>query len=197
MTVIEATPAKSRHAVDARASAASSDIEILPDEVVESREQVAARYTFALARVALGFVFLWAFIDKLVGLDHATPSARAWLNGGSPSSGFLNGVKGPFSEPFHAIAGTPADWLFMAGLLGIGVALMLGVGMRIAAATGTALLVFMWAAVLPIATNPFLDDHLVYAVVLIGLALMHAGDTAGLGRRWARVPLVKRFPVLV
>jgi thiosulfate dehydrogenase [quinone] large subunit len=75
-------------------------------------------------------VFQWAFADKLFGLDHATPAARAWINGGSPSSGFLEGVDGPFASAFNPIAGAPADWLFMAGLLGIGVALMLGVGMR-------------------------------------------------------------------
>jgi thiosulfate dehydrogenase [quinone] large subunit len=181
-----------------RTSAATdSEVEVIADEAVETREQVAARYTFAVARVALGFVFLWAFVDKLIGLDHATPSARAWINGGSPSTGYLSKVEGPFAGLFHSIAGTPADWLFMVGLLGIGVALILGIGMRIAAASGALLLVFMWAASLPIATNPFLDDHLVYAVVLVGLALMHAGDTAGLGKRWVRTPLVKRFPALV
>jgi len=178
-------------------ASARPDIEVIADAVVETREQVAARYTFAVARIALGFVFLWAFLDKLVGLDHATPSAKAWINGGSPSSGFLNGVKGPFADVFHSIAGTPADYLFMAGLFGIGIAVTLGVGMRVAAGAGALLLVFMWAAVLPITTNPFLDDHLVYAVFLVGLALMHAGDTVGLGKVWAKLPMVKRYPVLV
>ena len=75
-----------------------------------------------------------------------------------------------------------ADWLFMIGLLAIGVALMLGIGMRIAAASGALLLGFMWMASLPLDNNPFMDDHLVYAMVLIGLAAVHAGDTLGFGR---------------
>jgi thiosulfate dehydrogenase [quinone] large subunit len=161
-----------------------------------TKEMMAARYAFAVARIGIGFVFLWAFADKLFGLDHATPAARAWVNGGSPSGGFLKGVHGPFAGAFNAIAGAPADWLFMAGLLGIGVALVLGVGMRIAAAAGALLLVLMWAASLPIATNPFLDDHLIYAVVLVGLALMHSGGTAGLGQIWDRLPIVRRIPAL-
>jgi thiosulfate dehydrogenase (quinone) large subunit len=169
----------------------------LADTSITTREMVAARYAFAVARIAIGFVFVWAFVDKLFGLDHATPAARAWINGGSPSGGYLKGVEGPFAGVFNSMAGTPADWLFMAGLLGIGVALMLGVGMRIAAASGALLLVLMWAASLPIATNPFLDDHLVYAVVLVGLALMHAGNTVGLGRMWSRLTLVRRFPTLI
>jgi thiosulfate dehydrogenase [quinone] large subunit len=41
-----------------------------------------------------------------------------------------------------------------------------------------------------------MDEHLVYAVVLIGLAATHAGDTLGAGRTWARTQLVRRHPVL-
>jgi thiosulfate dehydrogenase (quinone) large subunit len=70
----------------------------------------------------------------------------------------------------------------MAGLLAIGVALILGIGMRLAAAGGAPLTVMMWTAVLPPASNPFMDDHLIYAAVLIVLALLGAGNTLGLGR---------------
>jgi thiosulfate dehydrogenase [quinone] large subunit len=40
-------------------------------------------------------------------------------------------------------------------------------------------------------TNPFADYHLVYAVVLVALAAASAGDTLGLGRRWAGLPFVR------
>ena len=33
-------------------------------------------------RIATGLVFLWAFLDKLLGLGYATPTDRAWINGG-------------------------------------------------------------------------------------------------------------------
>src|SRR6266511_711287 len=46
----------------------------------------------AVFRVAVGFVFLWAFLDKTFGLGYATPSAKAWINGGSPTKGFLSGL---------------------------------------------------------------------------------------------------------
>jgi thiosulfate dehydrogenase [quinone] large subunit len=73
-----------------------------------------------------GFVFLWAFFDKTFGWGFATPSARAWINGGSPTKGFLSSVDvGPgwLQTFFHNIAGDPwANWLFMLGLLGIGLA---------------------------------------------------------------------------
>jgi thiosulfate dehydrogenase (quinone) large subunit len=164
----------------------------------------AARF-LAFFRVSLGFVFLWAFLDKTFGLGYATQSARAWINGGSPTEGFLSRVAvGPFESTFHGWAGAVwADWLFMAGLLAIGVALILGIGLRISAIGGTLMLLLMWAAEWPLAqftsagepsmsTNPIVEYHIVYALALIALALTYAGNTWGLGKAWAKLPFVKR-----
>ncbi|TQM66949.1 thiosulfate dehydrogenase [quinone] large subunit [Actinomadura hallensis] len=161
-------------------------------------ETPAARYVWAAARLALGWIFAWAFVDKLFGLGFATPAGKAWVDGVGPTEGFLaNAPKGPFAGVYNALAGAAwADWLFMIGLAGIGAALLLGVGMRIAAASGALLLVLMWTAVLPPENNPFMDDHLIYAILLVGLALVKAGDTLGLGRWWSETRLVKRFPIL-
>src|SRR6185503_734647 len=152
----------------------------------------------AAIRLSLGWVFLWAFLDKTFGLGHETPSSAAWINGGSPTEGFLaHAPKGPFAGFYNDIAGAAwADWLFMVGLAGIGVALMLGIAMRIAAGAGAALLVMMWSAVLPPENNPFMDDHLIYAQVLVVLALAAAGRTLGFGRVWERIPFVARFGIL-
>jgi len=161
---------------------------------VTGRTATATRYLLAGIRIALGWVFLWAFLDKLFGLGRSTPAANAWLDGGSPTAGFLGkAATGPFSGFYHSIAGNVVvDVLFMTALLGIGMALLLGIGMRIAAAAGAVLTVLMWTAVLPPANNPFMDDHLIYAAVLVLLALLGAGNTWGLGRRWAATPLVRR-----
>ena len=158
----------------------------------------ATRYLLAGIRLALGWIFLWAFLDKTFGLGHDTVAAKSWLNGGSPTKGFLgSAAKGPFAGFYHSIAGASVtDVLFMAALLGVGVAVILGVAMRLAAGAGALLTVMMWTAVLPPASNPFMDDHLVYAAVLIVLALLGAGNTLGLGRFWASLPLVRRAPWL-
>ncbi|HWG99165.1 MAG TPA: hypothetical protein VNV66_07530 [Pilimelia sp.] len=169
----------------------------VPAERTGSASATAARYVFAGARIAFGATFLWAFLDKLFGLGFATPEARAWVNGGSPTKGFLSGAEGPFAGFYHSIAGAAwANWLFMLGLLGIGVALLAGVGIRIAAAAGAVLYVMMWSVVLPPPNNPVLDDHLISAAVLVGLALIGAGDTLGLGRWWSGTALVQRLPWL-
>ena len=164
----------------------------------DGRSATVARYLLAGIRIALGWIFLWAFLDKVFGFGYSTPSERSWLNGGSPTEGFLgSAAKGPFADFYHSIAGAAVtDVLFMAGLLAIGVALMLGVAMRLAAAAGVLLLVLMWTAVLPPENNPFMDDHLIYAAVLGVLALLGAGNTLGLGRRWAATPLAQRVPWL-
>ena len=164
----------------------------------------AARF-LAVFRVVVGLEFLWAFLDKTFGLGYATPSARAWINGGSPTKGFLSNVAvGPFEATFHSWAGTPwADWLFMVGLLGIGLALIFGIGLRIAAVSGSLMMLGMWAAEWPLArftsagepsmsTNPMVDYHIIYALALIALAVTYAGHTWGLGKRWAKLPLVAR-----
>ncbi|MGH8792244.1 MAG: hypothetical protein ACRDXX_06315 [Stackebrandtia sp.] len=163
----------------------------------DSKETTINRI-WAVARIAVGFYFLWAFLDKLLGLDYATPAEGAWLEGGSPTKGFLeNSPAGPFEGFYHSIAGAAwADWLFMIGLAGIGVALMLGIGMRIAAVSGALMLFLMWTVVLPPVNNPILDDHLITALLLIGLAAAHAGNTWGLGTQWTKTRLVQALPIL-
>ncbi|MFR0355903.1 hypothetical protein [Streptomyces sediminimaris] len=164
---------------------------------------VAAR-ALASLRVLTGFVFLWAFLDKTFGLGYATASGKGWVDGGSPTKGFLSSVAaGPMQSTFHSWAGdTWADWLFMLGLLGIGAAVMTGVALRPAAVAGTAMMALMWMAEWPpakhladgspsMSTNPFADYHVIYAVVLIAVAAAAAGTTWGLGRWWAGLPVVR------
>jgi thiosulfate dehydrogenase (quinone) large subunit len=93
------------------------------------------------------------------------------------------------------MAGPLTDWLFMLGMLGVGVAVMLGVGLRVAAVSGSIIMALMWIAEWPInqgSTNPLIDYHVIYALVLIVVALTFAGDTWGLGRWWANLPVVRK-----
>ncbi|MEI5098350.1 DoxX family membrane protein [Streptomyces sp. PmtG] len=169
-----------------------------------ARTHTARAYAFASLRLLMGAVFLWAFLDKTFGFGYATASGKGWIDGGSPTKGFLSDVAaGPMEPTFHAWAGDAwADWLFMAGLLGIGLALVAGVGLRLAAAAGTAMMILMWMAAWPpakhlsdgspsLSTHPFVEYHVIYAVALIALALASAGDTLGAGGRWARLPFVR------
>lgn len=177
-----------------------------PPSGTPARPAVSLRApVLAVLRIMMGLTFLWAFLDKTFGLGYATPAANAWVDGGSPTKGFLGNVQvGPMQSTLRSWAGSDwADWLFMIGLLGIGLALLLGVGMRVAAASAALMLAFMWIAEWPPAqvnsageptssTNPLIDSHLVYIVVVIALAVYAAGDTWGLGRWWAKLDMVNR-----
>jgi thiosulfate dehydrogenase [quinone] large subunit len=55
------------------------------------------------------------------------------------------------------------------------------------------MVVLMWSASLPPQDHIFMDNHIVYALVLLGIALGGAGNTFGLGKWWTRTPLVRRF----
>ena len=173
-----------------------------------NRLDAPTRRVLAVLRVAFGFTFLWAFVDKTFALGFHTGYGQdgkldrfgdaAWINGGSPTEGFLKfGADGPFKDFYNSIGGTfAADWLFMLGLLGIGLALTLGVGMRMAAAAGALLYLLMWTVVLPPENNPVIDDHILGALTLVALALLNAGDTWGLGRRWKETSVVRRTAIL-
>lgn len=137
---------------------------------------------FTLLRVTIGWVFLFAFLDKTTGwfeydfegATYGTSKENAWkfgTNDKDPTWGFLNfGTQGKYFGEFFRdnVAGEQITiWLFMLGLLGVGVAMILGIFRKIAAVSGATMMMFMWLASLPLPNNPILDDHIIYAVVLL------------------------------
>ena len=129
-------------------------------------------------RFAMGLIFLWAFFDKLFGFGFATEAGKAWLRGGSPTTGFLSfGVRGPFVEFFHSLAGSAVvDWLFMLGLLFIGLTLLVNRYVWWGCIAGIAQLSLMYLALLPPENHPFIDDHIVY---ILALAFIAVSDKEG------------------
>lgn len=170
-------------------------------------------------RLAVGWTFLWAFLDKAFALGFSTGRVLndagqtvnidffgpdAWINGASPTAGAVGfALKGPLADNIQTITGfqmTQAgpqvagwlDWVYMASLLLIGLGLITGVMTRLAAAGG-----IIWMATFYLGTaiwpehNPFLDDHVVNAIVLVALILANAGRYYGLGKTWQRLELVR------
>ncbi|MEK7113383.1 MAG: hypothetical protein AAB873_00990 [Patescibacteria group bacterium] len=137
-----------------------------------------SKMVLKILRLAMGFVFLWAFVDKLFGLGFATTADKAWINGGSPTAGFLSfAVKGPFAEFFHSLAGVAmVDWLFMLGLLFIGITLILNKYVKWGSLAGMILMAMMYLALLLPVNNPIIDDHIIYILVL---ALIYLDSSKG------------------
>src|SRR5690606_20341269 len=110
------------------------------------------------------------------------------VSGASPTTGYLGSIESPLADTFGSLASPATDWLFMLGMLGTGVALLLGIGLRVAAVAGGLLMTTLWLSVWPFAAgsqNPVVDQHVVYVALLAAPALTRAGDTWGLGRAWA------------
>jgi thiosulfate dehydrogenase (quinone) large subunit len=126
----------------------------------------------AALRLVMGFTFLWAFFDKTFGLGFATAPSKAWIRGGSPTAGFLSfGVKGPFAELFHSLAGVAAvDWLFMLGLLFVGLTLIFNRYVKWGCIAGSLMFIGMYLALLLPENNPIIDEHIVYILVLALIA---------------------------
>ncbi|HEU5004778.1 MAG TPA: hypothetical protein VFT49_01690 [Candidatus Saccharimonadales bacterium] len=151
-------------------------------------------YTLALLRIGLGYVFLWAFVDKLFGLKFSTCKdlsvgcKQAWIHGGSPTAGFLgHATTGPLAGFYHHLAGQAwVDWLFMLGLLFVGVGMVFGTWIRSAAAAGICLLVLMWSSLLWPADAPGVDEHIIYILVMIVFLV------GSFPNKWAvRLPWIK------
>ena len=207
MRVTQQPEERSLMSILARSSHDSHSSGILKDDSFATRRAYEAeahaissiaQRSLGLLRIAFGLTFLWAFVDKMFGLGYSTKAADSWLNGGNPTAGFLKfGAKGPLKGFYNSIGGDPwVNVLFMAALLALGVALTLGIGMRLAGLGGAVLYLMMWTVALPPETNPILDDHILGAISIAVLSLTMAGNTWGFGRQWAKTSIAERFPVL-
>jgi len=127
-----------------------------------------------ILRIVLGLIFLWGFIDK-VGI---------WFSGGHPAAGFLtNGTSGIFSSYFSSIAYSYlTNSLYMFGLFSVGVALTFGFASRLATIGGVTMMTLIYLGNLPPTHHPFLDEHIVYILVLILLHNTKAFSYIGLGK---------------
>jgi thiosulfate dehydrogenase (quinone) large subunit len=175
-------------------------------------DEVKGGLIWGLLRLSIGWVFLWAFLDKLLALGFASgrnPETgvadrfgdAAWINGGSPTDGFLQfglHTKEPFTGFYESLAGSSLiEWVYMLSMLAIGVALMLGIATRLAAGAGILwMLLFYTASALSPENNPFMDDHIIYAIVLAGIAVVGGGRYLGLGKQWERLSFVQKYPIL-
>lgn len=139
----------------------------------------------ALLRMGMGWLFLYAGWTKVV-------------NPGWSAAGYLKGAK-TFSGLYQWLASSAnIEWINFLnqwGLVLIGVALILGVVVKLASFFGAVLMILYY---FPILTFPMVgkhsyivDEHIIY--VLVFLLFMHtdAGKVWGLGKWFKRLPGVK------
>jgi len=129
-----------------------------------------------LLRVSLGWMFLYAGITKV--LDSTWTSA-GYLNNAKTFVSFYQWLASPGIIPW-------VDLVNQWGLTLLGIALILGIFVRISALLGALLMLLYYFPVLsfPYAgTHSFLvDDHIIYVFSLLVLSFSKAGRTWGLDR---------------
>jgi thiosulfate dehydrogenase [quinone] large subunit len=155
---------------------------------------ISGRYLgfVGLGRIVIGIIFLWAGLEKAIGAGLGTWTADAFLQFGTNGSlgwPFVTGevAEGTVFNPTHdfwaGLVGTSASdvikYLVPLGQIGIGVSLILGLFTRFGAAMGTLMMLFFFVAAWDFQYG-IVNQHLTYAVVTFGLAVIGAGNFYGL-----------------
>ncbi|HEX5578176.1 MAG TPA: DoxX family protein [Candidatus Limnocylindria bacterium] len=158
--------------------------------ITDGRIQVAV----AFGRIVIGIIFLWAGLEKVMGVGLGTWNADGFLQfatNGTLGWPFVSGepAEGQVFNPTHdfwagvpgTAFGTTIAWLVPLGQMGIGVGLILGLLTRFSAAMGTLMMLFFFVAAWDFEFG-IVNQHLTYAVVTFGLAVVGAGNYYGLDR---------------
>lgn len=124
-----------------------------------------------LLRVTMGWLFLYSGIVKVMD---KTWSAESYIKGAKVLPQFFDFLLDPAVLPYVNLVN---KW----GLVLLGVSLILGFFVRWSAPLGALLMVLYY---LPVLNFPsIVDQHIIYALVLLFLAVVGAGQVWGLDRR--------------
>lgn len=127
-----------------------------------------------LLRASLGWLFFYAGLTKLINPNW---SAAGFLSGASTFPGFFHWLARPEILPVINILN---EW----GLALLGVSLILGIFVRFSSFFGAILMILYYLAQLkfpyPNANSFIVDEHIIYALVLLYFIAVRAGKTWGL-----------------
>ena len=145
----------------------------------------------ALLRVLVGVIFLWAGLEKLTAAKAFDASGfLKFATNGTLGWPFVSGdvAEGTVFNPTHGFWASLADnpglmsvinVLVVAGEIGIGVALILGLFTRFAGAMGTLMMLFFFLAAWDFAYG-IVNQHLTYALICATITGLGAGKYYGL-----------------
>jgi len=131
-----------------------------------------------LLRVSLGWLMLYSGINALT-----TPgwSAAGYLKGAKTFAGFYQWLLQPNILP---VINFVNEW----ALTLLGISLILGIFIRFSAPLGAVLMLLYYFPILafpyPNAHAFIVDEHIIYALALLVLASLRAGDVWGLGKKF-------------
>lgn len=144
---------------------------------------------FAL-RLGIGWLFFYSGITKILNPD--------WT-----SAGYLKNAK-TFTFFYHALLSPSVlpiiDFINEWGLLLLGISLIFGVFVRLSSILGAALMLLYYFPILdfpyPNTYSFLIDEHIIYALVLILFATLRAGRIYGMENWCVNLPICLKFPKL-
>ena len=143
-----------------------------------------------LLRVSMGWFIFYAGITKVLNPEW---SAAGYLKGAKTFVGFYEWLLQPNILP-------SINFLNEWGLTLVGISLILGLFVRLGSIFGAALMVLYYFPILNFPyPNPYtflIDDHIIYALVMILLATLRAGRVWGLENWCSSLPICSRYPKL-
>src|SRR3989338_8989549 len=143
-----------------------------------------------LLRITMGWMFLYAGWSHVIDPNF---SAAGYLAGAKTFVGFYHYLASPNLLPLVNFVN---EW----GLTLLGVSLILGIAVRLSSVLGAILMMLYYFPVLDFPyPNPhsyLVDEHVIYALVLLYFAASRAGRVYGLENWCSNLPICSKFPRL-
>ncbi len=143
-----------------------------------------------MLRVFTGWMMFYAGIIKVLNPEW---SAAGYLKGAKTFVGFYQWLMSPGLLP---VVNFINEW----GLTLLGISLILGIGVRLSSIFGAILMMLYYFPILDFPyPNPhsfLVDEHIIYAVVLLLFASLRAGRVWGLENWCSNLPICSKFPKL-
>ncbi|MCL4354181.1 DoxX family membrane protein [Patescibacteria group bacterium] len=130
--------------------------------------------TIFFLRIAIGWLLFYSGFGKLLS--------------GFSAKGFLLNLHGTFSAFFLPLAGNNlVDGLVVWGELLIGLCLILGLLVRFAGFWGIVMMLLFYFASFPPKHAFLIDEHIIYALILVFFMVSNAGHFWGLDKKLEKV----------
>lgn len=146
------------------------------------------KLSLVLLRLATGWLMFYAGVTKIT---NPAWSADGYLKGAKTFPALFDWFLQPSILPFTNFVN---EW----GLTLLGVSLILGIGVRLSSILGFFLMLLYYFPILdfpyPNVHSYIVDEHIIYALVLLVLATFRAGRVGGLENWCAKLPICARFP---
>jgi thiosulfate dehydrogenase [quinone] large subunit len=148
------------------------------------------RLPLFLLRITLGWLFFYSGITKVL---NPAWSAAGYLQGAKTFAGFYHWLAQP---GIISVINFLNEW----GLLLLGIALILGIFVRLAAVLGALVMLLYYFPGLEFPyigkTAYLVDEHIIYALALLVMAAFRAGRIWGLENWCSNLPICRKYPKL-